>query len=171
MEPDYTNNLSIEELETRMRPGQLSQTGFLGPKERLSDVLSSDAKTLQELGLTYEQLATALEELIEKADERRGRPVNYKGKFIVQVEAYTGFQICPFTPDPHSGQCTADGGVRFGSLDWKVRNLVTGKEMRGPGLIVHLVRAHHFFEGFESPHRVDPRQLASLLELGPTTKV
>lgn len=36
-----------------------------------------------------------------------------------------------------------------------------------PGLIIHLIREHHFFEGFGSPYRVDPTELARLLELGP----
>jgi hypothetical protein len=39
--------------------------------------------------------------------------------------------------------------------------------MRGPELITHLIREHGFFEGFESPYRVDPRALAELLQLGP----
>ncbi len=168
MDPAYLNNLSIEELESRMRPGQFSQAGFLGSEERLNDVLSADAKTLQELGVTYGELAAALEELIEKGDQQRGRSVKVNDKFVVEVEAHTGFQICPFAPEPHKNQCTASGGVRFGSLDWKISNLASGKEMRGPGLITHLIRAHHFFEGLESPYRVDPRQVVSLLELGLT---
>jgi hypothetical protein len=39
--------------------------------------------------------------------------------------------------------------------------------MCGPDLIVHLITEHGFFEGQESPYRVDPERLARLLELGP----
>jgi hypothetical protein len=28
--------------------------------------------------------------------------------------------------------------------------------MEGPGLIIHLIREHGFFEGLNSPYRVDP---------------
>jgi hypothetical protein len=33
-------------------------------------------------------------------------------------------------------------------------------------LIVHLIREHGFFEGRESPYRVDPGDLVRVLELG-----
>jgi hypothetical protein len=39
------SSLDIDQLESRMRPGGFSQTGFLGPQERLEEVLASDAKT------------------------------------------------------------------------------------------------------------------------------
>jgi hypothetical protein len=57
--------------------------------------------------------------------------------------------------------------VRHASVAWHVRNRHTSEELSGPGLIVHLIRAHRFFEGFESPHRVDPLALARVLGLGP----
>jgi hypothetical protein len=40
-----------------------------------------------------------------------------------------------------------------------VTNRKTRAEIRGPGLVVHLIRDHHFFEGLLSPSRVDPAQL------------
>ena len=80
---------------------------------------------------------------------------------------FTGFQICPWAANPHSGQCTAGGGVRHASVDWQLRNLATRERLSGPGLIVHLIRAHGFFEGLESAGRVDPRSLARVLELSP----
>ena len=49
----------------------------------------------------------------------------------------------------------------------KIRNGDNGFKLAGPGLIVHLIGAHTFFEGFESPYRVEPRALAQLLQLGP----
>jgi hypothetical protein len=33
-------------------------------------------------------------------------------------------------------------------------------------MIVHLIRAHGFFEGEQSPNRVDPHELAKFFELG-----
>jgi len=158
--------ISIEELENRMRPGQFSEKGFLGPSERLMDVLETDEKRLKELGVTYEELADALQRIIEEGDRKRGQNVKVNDKFVVKIEAYTGFQMCPFSPDPHHFQCMAAGGVRFGSLDWMILNIASGQVMHGPGIIVQPIRAHHFFEGFQSPYRVDPSELARLLELG-----
>jgi hypothetical protein len=48
---------STDELEARMRPGVFSRAGFLGPNERLDDVIKADARVLEELRLDYEQLA------------------------------------------------------------------------------------------------------------------
>jgi hypothetical protein len=150
-----------------MRPGEFSQTGFLGEHERLEDVLARDARTLEEAGLSPNELADALERLLDAAEAARGRSARLEGRFDVRIEVFTGFQICPWAPSPHSGQCTAGGGVRHASVAWQVRNRRTREELSGPGLIVHLIRAHRFFEGFESPHRVDPLALARVLEVGP----
>ena len=150
-----------------MRPGGFSQSGFLGEDERLEDVLSADARVLEELGLSPAQLANALGRLIDAAEASRSRSAQVDDRFEIRIEVFTGFQICPWARDPNSGQCTAGGGVRHASVEWRLRNLRSGAELRGPGLIVHLIRAHGFFEGFESPNRVDPTELAQILELRP----
>lgn len=159
-------DLSLDEIERRMRPGEFSQAGFLGWDESLADVLAQDARVLHELGITAVDLASALEDLLAAAlsgdpphDQREG--------YLVDIHLTPGFQICPFAPDPDHAQCTAGGGVRFGSVDWRIRNKRTGQHLKGPGLITHLIRAHGFFEGTGTPYRVDPAGLARLLELGP----
>jgi len=148
-----------------MRPGEFSQAGFLGEHERLEEVLARDARTLDEANLSPDELANSIERLLDAAETARRRSARVDGQFDVSVEVFTGFQICPWAPSPHSGQCTAGGGVRHASVNWHVRNRSTGDELRGPGLIAHLIRAHRFFEGFESPYRVDPLALARVLGL------
>ena len=164
MKEKKPDSLSIKELERRMRPGVLSQDGFLGEEENLKDVLRKDARKLQKLGITHSQLADRLEALITAAIEIPGRTTRV-GEFLVQLKSYEGFQICPWSTDIHHTQCRAGGGVKYASLDWNIRNLESNREMSGPGLAVHLIREHHFFEGFDSPHRVDVRELAQLLNL------
>jgi hypothetical protein len=148
-----------------MRPGEFSQGGFLGEHERLEDVLAQDARTLEESNLSPDELADTLDRLLDAAEADRRRSARVDGAFDVSVEVFTGFQICPWAANPHSGQCTAGGGVRHASVDWRVRNRRTGDQLTGPGLIVHLVRVHRFFEGFESPYRVDPLALGRVLGL------
>jgi hypothetical protein len=150
-----------------MRPGVFSQTGFLGEDERLEDVLASDARTLAELGITAEELAAPLDRLLDAAEAAGGGSARVDSRFEIRIELFIGFQICPWAPHPHSGQCTAGGGVRHASVEWQLRNLADGSRLRGPGLIVHLIGAHGFFEGIHSPHRVDPRSLARILGLSP----
>jgi hypothetical protein len=152
------------EVEARMRPGVFSRTGFLGPNERLRDVIGADSEALQKLNLTYAEIASKLDGLIAAAEASPARRTRL-GALECGVQVHQGFQICPWARDPHHAQCSAGLGVRHGSVDWWITNLKTGEEMKGPGLVVHLIRDHHFFEGPMSPNRVDPSHLAHLLEL------
>jgi hypothetical protein len=143
---------SEAELEARMQPGAFSKAGFLGPGERLANVIESDAETLRSLGLNHVRVADELEALIaaaERSPERR---------------ASSGSLECPWA-DPGTGRCPVGGGARHASVEWSIANGATGVALRGPGLIVHLIRDHSFFEGPTSPNRVDPAKLTALLGL------
>jgi hypothetical protein len=84
------------------------------------------------------------------------------GRYEVAAAPTFGIQHCPWSAEEFGGRpCGSDGA------DWVIRERKRGLEMRGPVLILHLMREHGFFEGFESPYRVDPRALAELLQLGP----
>ena len=54
-------------IEDRMRPGRWSRAGFLGPTERLHDVIERDARTVLGLGVTHVQIAGALDRLLDGA--------------------------------------------------------------------------------------------------------
>lgn len=156
--------IPIEELERRMRPGMFSEGGFLGKEESLVNVLCRDAIKLQELGVTYSQLANKLEELIVIA-LKTPRQITKMEDFVIQLTIYDGFQICPWTSDMRLGKCEAGGGPMYASIDWIIQNTAINRKMSGPGFIIHLIRAHHFFEGFNSPYRVDAQKLAQLFGL------
>jgi hypothetical protein len=156
----------IERIEARMRPGGLSSGGFLGPNERLADVLDRDRTTLDDLGLTASALAEALAALLEPPLLARQSAARI-GHHSIRLKRYKGSQRCPFLDDPDSIRCEAAGGVRLASVDWRLRNLKSNQEMQGPGLIVHLAAGHSFFEGLGSPYRVEPEALARILEIGP----
>lgn len=183
---------SISELERRMRPGASSSKGFLGRTESLEAVVDQDGQTLKELGLSHDQIADALEDVLrcalDQRDEmsksdyaeylkREGRDplhlqkslrcctidslpdtdVGYlvRGTLQVFVVQYRGFQECPW-------ECE---DAAWGSFDFLILNRPLGQVLTGPGLLVHLIRKHHFFEGLESPYRVDPFRAAQVLEL------
>jgi hypothetical protein len=157
--------LSLEEVENRMQPGRFSQAGFLGPGERLRDVLDADARALVELGVSARELADRLQSVLDIAVASRSTTARVE-RYNVHVRRYKGAQICPFAPEPHENPCPAGGGLRLASIDWEIRNTRNRVQLSGPGLIVHLIGAHTFFEGPQSPYRVEPRALAELLELG-----
>jgi hypothetical protein len=162
--------LSNGELEARMRPGAWSQSGFLGPKETLIEVLDADARTMADIGVSAATLAARLDELITTVKAVPTRTALIDGRFDVRIEVFRGFQLCPWTPDPQHGQCTAGTGVRHASSRWWIRNRIRRADLRGPGLIAHLIDAHGFFEGRQVEGRVEPIELARLLELAPPAR-
>ena len=187
------NIIPINELETRMRPGAYSIGGFLGISESLEAVLRQDELTLLNAGLTYESLTKQVEEIIDDALKQKhamlfgnlqqlrerekisipwrksntvpifsidNLPVTNIGflvnnKYQVFFAQWRGFQDCPWN-------CKQPN---WGSFDFLLLNRQTGEYIIAPGLIVHLIREHRFFEGRESPYRVDPFKLAQVLEL------
>jgi hypothetical protein len=163
--PD-NESVPIDVVESRMRPGRFSQTGFLGPEESLVRVIEDDARTLNELGLSAAELAGTLESLLVAAIDSTPTSTT-AGRYIVIIQRYKGPQICPFAPQPHKNPCLGPGDRRLASIDWRITNPRNGLKLQGPGLIAHLIAAHSFFEGTKSPYRVPPKNLAQLLELGP----
>jgi hypothetical protein len=164
-DPESREPVPLAELDLRMQPGRYSQVGFLAPGESLSDVLSADARALAEIGCTAQMLADALDQLLAAALEAGGSRTRVSD-FVVSIARFKGYQLCPFAAEPERHQCQAGGGQRYGSIDWDIRNRRTGRRLTGPGLIVHLIGAHGFFEGPRAPLRVDPRALAELLQVG-----
>jgi len=81
------------------------------------------------------------------------------GNLQIFVNQYRGMQECPWG-------CGIDP---LSSYDFLILNRNRAASITGPGLIVHLIRDHHFFEGEGSPYRVDPQKLAAVLELIPKT--
>ena len=70
---------------------------------------------------------------------------------------YRGLQECPWS-------CTA---IPWAYFDFLILNRRSGEFITGPGMIVHLIREHQFFEGRESPYRVDPARAIRVLEIAP----
>jgi len=173
-----------------MRPGASSFHGFLGETESLEGVILDDSGKLSQIGINHEQLAEALhtvlastreaamrdefgqEELMEEFGsiisprdrtnltaerllQTRRHQKHILGNFYVFLQSYRGTQTCPWG-------CSEQMGADFNFL---LFNHVRKEFVSGPGLVAHLIREHHFFEGRESPYRVDPVKLSYVLEL------
>ncbi len=63
----------ISELERRMRPGAMSRMGFLGFSESLEVVLAQDNQTLKALHISYEQIAEALEKILQSVLDQQNK--------------------------------------------------------------------------------------------------
>jgi hypothetical protein len=136
--------------------------------------LLSDREPLDDFPFTDE--LRARDAALRAELERRFGPVEETpsgtlvgGRYQVDVTLTLGVQECPWSPirvgDAPEGELVRLCGG--GSGDWWIRNLARREELDGPELIEHLIGEHGFFEGRESPYRVDPERLARLLELGP----
>lgn len=184
-----------------MRPGGWSEGGFLGPAERLENVLAVDERTLTVLGITRDEIVEPLSLLIdapyavmsewsealgsairshpeweaERFEPRRAAieqrfghvectspfAARVGGRYEVVVAAYLGYVACPWGTELPEASCGR------GSGDWWIHDPTRALRLSGPSLITHLIEEHGFFEGRESPYRVDPTAIAEMLELGP----
>jgi hypothetical protein len=89
----------------------------------------------------------------------RGATVD--GFWIASVE-YRGFQECPF--ENNAG--TRCERFRYAHSDYSIENLDTKRAIHFPGLIIHLVDDHHFFEGSVT-YRLEPADAIDTLALKP----
>jgi hypothetical protein len=158
-----TRTLAITDLERGMRPGAWSQGGFLGLEDALEEVIVQDRETLASLAISHEQIASDLEEILlagRDAGASLEQGVSFGPVLVLKLGGYLGFQGCPWGCDNVNMESGAN-------RDFALLNRQTGERIELPGLIVHLIREHHFFEGFGSPYRVDAEKLVRILELQP----
>jgi hypothetical protein len=149
------NNIPISELEKTMRPGRSSQAGFLGQTEHLLDVLAKDNETVLGNGLTHQQMAAPLSAIMNLVPYGT-KVVEYAGqKYEVKVTSYRGWQDSPFRDE-----ATA-------STDIYVKNLSNGRSIDFSGLLPHMIKNYGFYEGEETPYRLDPEEI---LEVFPQLK-
>lgn len=164
--------LTIEEIEASMRPGKLSLVGFLGTEERLAEVLELDDETVRSMSLTHDQISdkmiyysnlrlnlfkTKTQRFI-KGDYDPSASEDYlvldEGHLFGRPEVgFFGFQECPWR----------DGAMGIG--DEHFVNVAKNKVLFYSDLIPHLIKVHHFYEGFKSPFRVDPKSAAEAFDL------
>lgn len=55
-------------------------------------------------------------------------------------------------------------GKGYGSVDYVIHNIKTGKNLRFGDLLIHMIRDHSFFEG-NVCYRLDPHEVIGVLEL------
>jgi hypothetical protein len=105
------NGRTIADLEKDMRPGAEfpfgSNAGFLGPKEKLLDVLAADNRyVVDELGLTHQELAKHLHAMgtIGLWKQTQEVEFTYRGRrFKVKAGPTSGTQPSPFRDGTNSG--------------------------------------------------------------------
>jgi hypothetical protein len=147
----------MQRVQDNMRPGAITLDGFLGSDTRnLGDILIEDDAEVKRMGLTHEEIASRMNELREAGEEGLGEFITVPPHFEVRVDSVRGKLPCPFE---HPGL--------FPKTNITVRNTRLGREITYTDLQIHLIEAHGFYEGKGSRYRIDPRELAELLEIEP----
>jgi hypothetical protein len=137
---------SEDRITLKMQPGAITLSGFLGNDDRhYHEIIEEDEKTLAALGTTADEIADRLEYFTGSSFDSFMGPILIEDRFEVETEVTRGKLPCPFS---HPGI--------YRKTVTTLTNLKTGVTLRWSGLNIHLIRAHHFFEGKGSTFRLDP---------------
>lgn len=135
--------------------GDIFQDGYMGDDRRqLNEIIRSDEETVKSLNLTHKKIAERMMEFREKGQKGLGDYVKVAPHFEVRCDVERGKLPCPFG-EPGMHRKTNTG----------VRSLGTGKEISFSDLNIHMIAAHGFYEGKGSPFRLEPADLAEILEI------
>jgi hypothetical protein len=146
-----------DRIKERMLPGRLTRDGMLGTDARsLPEIIDADDAAVLRLGLTHGRIAHRLRALQEAARERLGDAVVLHGIYEVRCEETRGIIPCPFG---HPG--------RFLKCVTYLKHLPTGRTLQWSDLGVHMIEDHGFYQGRGAPFRLDPSDLAALLDIPP----
>lgn len=150
--------VQLQRIQERMAPGVVSRDGFLGTDPRpLIDILLADEGEVNRLGLDHRYIADRMMDLRAAGATGLGAAVDVAPHFVVRVQEFRGSHACPF----------GDPGM-FPISTTTVRNTRLGREVAFTDLGIHLVSSHGFYEGRGSPFRLEPAELAEVLEIRAT---
>ena len=141
-------------IQGKMAPGVITRDGFLGEDRRnLVDILTTDDGEARRLGYGHQDIARRVVELRDAGMAGLGEFLDVAPHFEVRVDSVRGKLPCPF----------GDPGI-FQKTNTTVRNKRLGREVTYTDLHIHLIGSHGFYEGKGSPFRLEPAELAEVLE-------
>lgn len=147
--------VQMQQIQEKMKPGVITRDGFLGSDRRnLIDILVDDDAEVKRMDLDHRIVAERMVELRDKGMRGLGDFITVEPHFEVRVDSVRGKLPCPF----------GDPGV-FPKTNTMVRNLELNREILFTDLNIHMILVHGFYEGKGSPFRVEPKDLAEVLEI------
>lgn len=182
MNDKYIENMSetqIKRYEKRLYPtanahgyfGCSSVNGFLAEGEKLLEVVTRDLETLNHYNISISKLADRIFNLtstaINEMNNIKKTTVIIEEKYEIKVDICLGWQYCPFSDisdDYIAGRLIhINNHCDRNNLIFSIKNIINGEEIKFGGLLVHLIKDHHFFEG-NVENRLDPLKIASILD-------
>jgi hypothetical protein len=145
----------MDRIQGEMRPGVITQTGFLGTDKRpLADILVADEAVVLRLGLTHPIIAARMRLFRAAAVQGLGLDMNLESHFEARIDGARGKMPCPFG---HRGL--------FEKTFTIVRNLRLNEEITFTDLNIHMIDEHGFYEGEGAAFRLPPERLVRVLEI------
>lgn len=139
----------------KMKPGVISANGFFGDDTRdLATIISDQKVWCRMLGVHWETIADAMENIARPGLQGFGCRITVDGKWEVCADENRGKAPCPF---PHPGM--------FQKTVYTVTNMDNKKTAVYTELSIHLIRHHGFFQGVGATFYNSPADLVELLEL------
>ena len=149
--------VQMNQIQERMQPGVYTRDGFLGTDRRkLIDILLEDDEAVKRMDLTHRQIADRMIELRDAGMRGLGEFINVEPHYEIRVISVRGKLPCPF----------GDPGI-FPKTNTVVRNTKLDREVTFTDMHIHMVGSHGFYEGKGSPFRLEPRELAEVLDIEP----
>lgn len=178
---------SKEELEQRLRPGQYSVGGFLAASDDFEATVLEDIATLEKFNIEYYNLGKTLYQITLhdrifnsftrlNPDAKVPNPYFlFNGKkFFSSLQEFDGAQLDPFFNDPKAALILGNKIYTFWKVDDNHAHMLLSKEesmnqakavLTVDGGVIDLITRYAFFEGKNSPHRVDPENILRFFEL------
>ena len=143
----------MQKLEAILRSSKLAAGGFMGTDPRsLTDVIDADIAELSRLGVTAEEIAARMQQITDIAKTGLGNWVKVDQGRRAMADEAKGAIVCPW---PHPG--------RFVKRVTTVELIDSARTVRWSDLNIHLIAEHSFFEGKDSPFRVEPAKLTKII--------
>lgn len=176
-------------LEEVMRPGDICESGFIGPHESLEYILKKDDEVVKNLGVTHEELGKSLEEIMEKIPYNKESEVTHNDKELyvsstvwrggvgpcpwarleqlkiweeVNKHAYGSEEHTKWRKELHKLTEEDECGSQSSHIDYIVIDK-EGNSIKFPQMAPHLIREHGFYQGREGGFRVEPEKIYNVL--------
>ncbi len=135
----------LDQVEREMR--RIGLGTFLGSDRRkLAEILDDDHALVNALGLSDEQIALRLEEITRLAKKSLGDWSILEDRYEVYAEEHRGMIPCPWKHPV----------ALFPKSYVELRDGISGETLIWSDLSIHLIREHGFYQGEESPFRLEP---------------
>jgi hypothetical protein len=140
-------------VRARMMPGAITLSGFIGKDKRsLNAIISADEQELQRLERSAKELADRMQYFTDASFSTFDGTITIDGCYVVETEVTRGKLPCPYS----------HGGL-FRKAVTKLTNTKKNVSVTWSSLNIHLIEAHHFFEGKGSTFRLEPAKLVEAL--------